>query len=77
MSEGLFMYNFSAFKPQSTHRVAMDTFHHDGKISPSRWCKPFPFHSIYHHEQQGCGVHSSLEGRYTPPISPLPPLCTL
>ncbi len=28
-----------------------------------------PFHSIYH---QSCGVLSSWEGRYTPPISPLP-----
>jgi hypothetical protein len=32
---------------------------------------PTPFHSIYHHEQS-CIVLSSWEGRYTPPISPLP-----
>ncbi len=32
---------------------------------------PSPFHSIYHHKQS-CGVPSSWEGRYTPPISPLP-----
>ncbi len=50
------------------------TYHHDGKISPAWWdwgCAPFPFHSIYHHEQS-CGVRSSWAGRYTPPISPLP-----
>ncbi len=62
------------------HRVAMAifwrTFHRDGKIGPAWWgwgctCTPSPFHSIYHHEQS-CRVHSSWEGRYTPPISPLP-----
>ncbi len=30
-------------------------------------CTPTPFHSIYHHVQS-CGVRSSWEGRYTPPI---------
>ncbi len=25
-----------------------------------------PFSPIYHHKKQGCGVHSSWEGRYTP-----------
>ncbi len=34
-------------------------------------CTPTPFHSIYHHVQS-CSVHSSWEGRYTPPISSLP-----
>jgi hypothetical protein len=33
-------------------------------------CTPYPFHSIYHHEQS-CGLLSSWEGRYIPPISPL------
>jgi hypothetical protein len=50
------------------------TFYHDGKISPAWWgrgCTPSPFHSICHHEQS-CAVRSSWEGRYTPPISPLP-----
>ncbi len=36
-----------------------------------RGCTPTPFHSIYHHEQS-FGVRSCWEGRYTPPISPLP-----
>ncbi len=64
--------------PQSTHRVAMATFwrtfHREGKISPAWWgggCTPSPFHTIYHHEQS-CGVGSSWEDRYTPPISTLP-----
>ncbi len=34
-------------------------------------CTPTPFHCIYHHVQS-CGVRSSWEGRYTPPISTLP-----
>ncbi len=34
-------------------------------------CTPSPFHYIYHHIQS-CSVRSSWEGRYTPPISPLP-----
>jgi hypothetical protein len=41
---------------------------------------PTPFQYIYHHVQIW-GVRSSLEGRYTPPISTLPlctlPICTL
>jgi hypothetical protein len=39
-------------------------------------CTPTPFHYIYHHVQS-CGVCSSREGRYTPPISILYPICTL
>ncbi len=39
-------------------------------------CTPAPFHYIYHHVQS-CGVQSSWEGRYTPPISPLPLYDTL
>ncbi len=39
-------------QPQSTHRVAMPSYHHDGKISPAllrvRGCTPSP----YHHEQK-------------------------
>ncbi len=51
-------------------------FHHDGKFSPNPDVgggpsTPSPFHSIYHHDQS-CGVRSSWEGRYTPPISTLP-----
>ncbi len=34
-------------------------------------CTPTSFHYIYHHEQS-CGVRSSWEGRYTPPISSSP-----
>jgi hypothetical protein len=34
-------------------------------------CTPTPFHYIYYH-LQSCSVRSSLEGRYTPPISSLP-----
>jgi hypothetical protein len=57
----------------SSNRLAMATFwrtfHHDGKFSPAWWGwgvhAPFPFHSIYH-------ARSGWEGRYTPPISPLP-----
>ncbi len=39
---------------------------------------PIPIHYIYYHVQS-YGVRSSLEGRYTytPPISPLPPICSL
>ncbi len=67
--------------PQSIHRVAKAaswrTFQHEGKISPVWWggggCTASPFHSIYHHEQS-CGARSSWQGRYTPPISPLPSL---
>jgi hypothetical protein len=33
--------------------------------------QPSPFHYIYHHVQS-CGVRSSREGRYTPPIPTLP-----
>ncbi len=40
-----------------------------------RGCTPTPFHSIYHHVHSCC-VYSIWEGRYTPPISPLP-LCVL
>jgi hypothetical protein len=32
---------------------------------------PSPFYYIYHHEQS-YGVRSNLDGRYTPPLSPLP-----
>ncbi len=32
---------------------------------------PANFQYIYHHKQS-CGVRSSWEGRYTPPISTLP-----
>jgi len=35
-------------------------------------CKPTPVHYVYHHVQS-CSVRSSWEGRYTPPISTLPP----
>jgi hypothetical protein len=62
--------------------VVQRTFHHYGKISLAWWgggggCArtPFPFHSIYHHEQS-CGVRSSSGGRCTPPISSIP-ICTL
>ncbi len=53
------------------------TFHNDGNFSPAWWewgCTPSPL-SLYH--EQSCGVRSSWEGRYTPPISALPfsPLC--
>jgi hypothetical protein len=61
----------------SEHRVATATlwrtFHHDGKISPAWWVwgvHAFPLHSIYHH--QLWYIRSSWEGRFTPPISPLP-----
>jgi hypothetical protein len=70
--------------PQSSHRVAIApfwcTFHHDGKINPAWWggggCKPTPFHYI-NHRVQSCGVRSSWEGRYAPPIytQPLYVLC--
>ncbi len=33
---------------------------------------PYPFHFIYHHVQS-CGVRSSWDGRYNPPISSLYP----
>jgi len=65
---------------QSTHGVAMATFwrtlHYDGKISLACWgegggSSPSPYRSVYHHKQS-CGVRSSCEGRYTPPISTLP-----
>ncbi len=63
-----------------SHRVAVATFwrtfHHDCKISPGEWggggCTHYPFHSIYHHEQS-YSIHSSWEGRYTPPLT----LCSL
>jgi hypothetical protein len=65
-------------KAQSTHRVTMATFwrifHHDKKNLPSlvRWgVHAHPVHYIYHHAQS-CGVRSSWEGRYSPPISTLP-----
>ncbi len=32
---------------------------------------PLSFYDIYHHKHS-CGVHSSWEGRYSAPISPLP-----
>jgi hypothetical protein len=52
------------------------TFHHDGKISPAWWgyrCTPTPFHDIYCTiTYKWCGLRSSWEGRYTPPISTLP-----
>jgi hypothetical protein len=64
--------------PQSTQKVATaifsHTFHHDGKVSPAWWgweCTPTPFYYIYHH-LKSCGIRSSWEGRYTPPISTLP-----
>jgi hypothetical protein len=61
---------FRRAKPQSAHRAAMATFwrtfHHDGKISSAWWgwgggVTPYPFHSIYHHEQSCCV--SSLRGQ--------------
>ncbi len=67
------------FDTQSTHRVAMATFwrtfNHDGKISPACWRwglpRPSPF-TLSTISKQSCGVRSGWEGRYTPPISPLP-----
>ncbi len=35
-------------------------------------CTSSPFHCIYYHHEQSCGVRSSWEGKYTPPVSPLP-----
>jgi hypothetical protein len=60
---------------QSGIATVWRTFQHDGKISPAWWgwggCTSTPFHSIYNH-LQSCGVCSSWEGWYTPPISTLP-----
>jgi hypothetical protein len=39
-------------------------------ITVEKLAQPTPFHYIYHHVQS-CGVRSSREGRYTPPISTL------
>jgi hypothetical protein len=49
--------------PQSTHKVVI-------AIMLEKLAQPSPFHYIYHHIQI-CGVRSSWEGRYTPPISTL------
>ncbi len=61
-----------------TEYTKWQPFHHDGEISPAWWfwgvyhqCTPTPFHPNYRHVQS-CGVRSSWEGRYTPPISTLP-----
>ncbi len=35
-----------------------------------------PFYYIYYHVQS-FGIRSSCEGKYTPPISTLPPICIL
>jgi hypothetical protein len=76
--------HFKAFN--SLHRVnwplsGVRTFHHDGKISPAWWgwgggCTPPPVHFIYHHKQS-CGVRSSWDGWYAPPIFSSTPICTL
>ncbi len=70
--------------PQSTHRAAMATFwrtfHHYGKTSPAWWwvgVHALPL-SLYlpSRAKLWCTLYS-WEGRYPPPISPLPPICTL